>query len=225
MVGLYIRSPTVSGKEQLLWDRRKSPIFSPRVAQSLLRTAMMDLSYVALPHRKLIEVGGEDPRTFLQGLVSADVLKATANRAVYGAFLTPQGRFLHEFFLAEGPKGLLLETDAEGRDAFLQRLGRYNLRRKITIKAFDAWQPYALFGEGAASAAAVIQEGVVVTDPRLSAAGLRGVVARKRRDDTRKRRVSGCRFRRLGSLSYRIGLARRGARSGARQNHPVGGRL
>jgi folate-binding protein YgfZ len=160
------------GKKQLLQIGAK-PTFLGWPSMKKRRTPMTALSYAALPHRKLIQVGGEDPQTFLQGLVSADVMKATGHDAVYGAFLTPQGRFLHEFFLAEGPDGLLLETDADGRDAFIQRLSRYNLRRKVTVTPVDAWTPYALMGEGAAAAAATLSGGRVVADPRLPAAGLR----------------------------------------------------
>ena len=57
----------------------------------------------ALPGRAVIEVGGEDRVAFLQGLVSNDVAEAAPGRAVWAALLTPQGKYLADFFiLADG---------------------------------------------------------------------------------------------------------------------------
>ncbi len=56
----------------------------------------------ALPARGVIEIGGEDRVTFLQGLVSNDVAAAAPGRAVWTAFLTPQGKWLADFFVLTG---------------------------------------------------------------------------------------------------------------------------
>ncbi len=141
---------------------------------------MTGLSYVQLPHRCLFLVSGADPRTFLQGLVSADLTREDC--ALWGAFLTPQGRFLHEFFLAEDAAGLVLETDRDGRDAFIQRLKRYDLRRQIDIAPIDGRTVFALFGAGAAEAVCFpeqpglvkrLGQGLAFTDPRRAEVGLR----------------------------------------------------
>ena len=52
-----------------------------------------------LPERGVIAVGGEDRVSFLQGLVSNDVADAAPGRAVWAAFLTPQGKWLADFFI------------------------------------------------------------------------------------------------------------------------------
>ena len=59
--------------------------------------------YAILEARGLVEVAGPDARPFLQGMVSADVDKLSPERALWAAFLTPQGKFLHEFFLTLAP--------------------------------------------------------------------------------------------------------------------------
>jgi hypothetical protein len=138
--------------------------------------------FIALPHRSLFSVSGEDRKTFLQGLVSADVFQTEKGRALYGAFLTPQGKFLHEFFLAEGPDQFLLETEASRRADFIKRLSLYKLRSKVTLAAADHLQAYALIGPDAAAAvglaaegaqAGVFAGGLVFIDPRLPSAGVR----------------------------------------------------
>ena len=138
--------------------------------------------YVSLPHRALIALSGEDRKAFLQGLVSNDVAKLAPDQAIYSAFLTPQGKFLHEFFLAERGDSLVLEAETARRGEFIKRLSLYKLRSKIVIDAEDGLGAFALFGENAASqlglaptAGALLPfaGGVVFVDPRLAAAGLR----------------------------------------------------
>ncbi len=143
--------------------------------------------FTALPHRALIAVTGEDRQEFLQGLVSNDVAQAGPDRAIWSAFLTPQGRFLHEFFLAErnldgkGP-AILLEAETERRADLAKRLSLYKLRSKVAVAALDGWRVFALWGDGAAQAAgtkpgagaaAALGNGLVFVDPRLPGAGLR----------------------------------------------------
>lgn len=143
---------------------------------------MTELRYVPLPGRALVQVGGVDRRAFLQGLVSNDVAKAGLDRAIWSALLTAQGRFLHEFFLAEPHDVLLIETEADRRGDLLRRLSLYKLRSKVTLAPFDEWRVFALIGAGAATAVGLSEEtgagalvagGFAFVDPRLSAAGLR----------------------------------------------------
>jgi hypothetical protein len=148
---------------------------------------MADRQYAILDHRSLILVDGPDRKAFLQGLVSADVNRAGAERAVYGAFLTPQGRFLHDFFLAERGEALLIEAEDTRRADFIKRLGMYRLRSKVAIAPFDGLAVYGLLGDSVAAALGLPDEagaagpfagGLVMVDPRLPAAGLRAWLPR-----------------------------------------------
>ena len=67
---------------------------------------------IALEDRGVLAVTGPAARSFLQGIVTNDVDKVDPARAVYAALLTPQGKFLFDFFIADdGNGGLLLDTD------------------------------------------------------------------------------------------------------------------
>jgi len=145
---------------------------------------MSTLSYAPLPYRALIAVSGEDRRAFLQGLVSNDVERAAPDRALWSAFLTPQGRFLHEFFMSEsaGKDTLILEAEAGRRADLVKRLSMYKLRSKAAVAPLDGWTIYALWGDGAAKALGLTNEpgmakpiagGLAFVDPRLAEAGLR----------------------------------------------------
>lgn len=149
----------------------------------------MSMNYVTLPSRGILAIDGPDRAAFLQGLVSNDVTFAGPSRAIYAAFLTPQGKYLHDFFIVELGGKLLIDCEA-GRLADLQRrLKMYKLRSKIALEDLSAqYSVTAAFGQGApealglpaggAGAATEFGGGVVFTDPRLPALGARAILPR-----------------------------------------------
>ena len=54
-----------------------------------------------LPNRRILKISGEESRIFLQGLVSNDMMRVSEHCAIYAALLTPQGKYLHDFFILE----------------------------------------------------------------------------------------------------------------------------
>ena len=90
-----------------------------------------------LSSRALIAVGGEDWRSFLQGLITQDVEALAVGEARFGALLTPQGRVLYDLFVVGREDGAWLDVEAAHRGAILQRLMMYRLRAKVTIVADD----------------------------------------------------------------------------------------
>lgn len=138
--------------------------------------------FTVLPHRGLIAVRGEDRISFLQGLVSNDMTRVQAGTAVWSAFLTPQGKFLHEFFVVPHHDAVLLECERERRDDLVTRLSRYKLRAKVSLAADDTLMVGVAWGDGASAALETSDEpghvkeraaGVMYTDPRLRGAGVR----------------------------------------------------
>ena len=146
---------------------------------------MSALRYAVLEARGVLALGGEDARTFLQGLVSNDVTKVNLSRAIYAALLSPQGKFLHDFFIAEHAGVLLLECEKARIADLKRRLGLYKLRANVTLDdRSETFAVAALFGEGAlsaldlqneAGAARSFASGVVFADPRLASAGARAI--------------------------------------------------
>ncbi|MEP2717951.1 folate-binding protein [Pseudophaeobacter sp.] len=86
--------------------------------------------------RKILRLSGADTRDFLQGLVTSDVTKIDQG-LVYAAMLTPQGKYIADFFLAADGDDVLLDGDAEQADALQKRLAMYRLRAKVEISATD----------------------------------------------------------------------------------------
>lgn len=139
----------------------------------------MTLRYSPLPHRGVLHIAGPDRHDFLQGLVSNDVTKATADQAVHAAFLTPQGKFLCDFFiLASDEDGLLLDVGADALPAFKKKLMMFKLRADVKITDVSAdYDVYALFGGECPIGAGLY------ADPRLAAAGYRAFVAKGQKPD------------------------------------------
>ncbi len=130
----------------------------------------MSLSYCKLPNRAVLKIEGEDRLDFLQGLISNDVNKVTATDGIYAAFLTPQGKFLCDFFIAQENDALLLDIDAEAMPAFKKKLMMYKLRANVAIADVSAqYDVFAAFGDK------TTQSGVF-RDPRLEEAGYRAIL-------------------------------------------------
>ena len=145
------------------------------------------MSHIALlPERAVLSVAGPDRVSFLQGLVSNDVAQAAPGRAVWAALLSPQGKWLADFFILTDGERLLLDCEAAGAEDLARRLNRFRLRAKVTI-AQEPLTVHAAWGGMPGLPSRVI----VAPDPRLPDAGWRVLspepVAEASRDYARHR--------------------------------------
>ncbi|MGH1466190.1 MAG: YgfZ/GcvT domain-containing protein [Cognatishimia sp.] len=83
--------------------------------------------------RNLFTISGSDAESFLQGLVTNDINKLN-DGLVYAALLTPQGKYLADFFLSRRNGSILLDVDATLADTLKMRLTMYKLRADVTIE-------------------------------------------------------------------------------------------
>ncbi len=148
---------------------------------------MENMKYVVLDNRRLLEVSGEEARGFLQGLVSNDLERVSETCAIHAALLTPQGKYLHDFFILEIKGNLYLDCEAARIDDLFKRLRMFKLRAKVELKQVEGMAVAALFGEGIENAlglesktgtATELSGGAVYIDPRLNAIGARAIIAR-----------------------------------------------
>ena len=147
-------------------------------------------SFTLLPERGILAVSGPDRRSFLQGLVSNDVEKLAAGRAVYAALLTPQGKYLHDFIMVEQGEAIWLDAEAARLADLRRRLSMYRLRAKVEIAERPELGVAAVFGDGALPALGLPDEpgavrpfgrtGSSLVDPRLAELGARVIADRLR---------------------------------------------
>lgn len=149
---------------------------------------MSETYYTLLADRAVIRVSGPDRVSFLQGLVSNNIETITANTSGYGALLTPQGKFLFDFFVHQQDEESLLIECERGEDGaraaeLFKKLRMYKLRAKAELTdVSDSYDVVAVFGSDALAslsldatpgATAQMANGIKAVDPRLAEMGAR----------------------------------------------------
>lgn len=83
--------------------------------------------------RTLLRLSGTDANDFLQRLITNDVSKAK-DGLVYAALLTPQGKFIADFFVVADGEALLIDVATSHAPTLAQRLTMYRLRADVQIE-------------------------------------------------------------------------------------------
>ena len=91
---------------------------------------------VVMSERTILRISGSDARKFLQNLVSNDVKKLD-HGMVYTALLTPQGKYLVDFFLVPDGNDILVDVATQQAGDLTKRLTMYKLRADVAIAATD----------------------------------------------------------------------------------------
>lgn len=123
--------------------------------------------------RRILRLTGTDVRDFLQGLITNDINHLETG-LVYAAILTPQGKYLADFFLVPAGDAVLLDVAASLGDALVQRLNMYKLRADVIIGEADLHLHRGLGDQPADG----------FTDPRHKELGWRAYRETPQTDDT-----------------------------------------
>ncbi len=131
--------------------------------------------------RGVIRISGDDAQTFLQGLISNDIRRADGRNGLYAALLTPQGKYLYDFFIVKSGDALLVDCYRDHVEAFIKKLTMFKLRSKVTLENLsDTYEVHVFFGDDAVETLGVAEgqrqtdDGCVLyPDPRLEQAGVR----------------------------------------------------
>jgi tRNA-modifying protein YgfZ len=126
-----------------------------------------------LADRGVVKVVGDGARDLLHGLFTADVLNLRPGQARFSALLTPQGKIIADFLLAEGPArdggGFFLDIPRALGPTLVDRLNLYRLRAKVIIEDLSEILGVLAAWEGSGTTS----KGLCYPDPRLTALGLR----------------------------------------------------
>ena len=106
--------------------RRGAPYLGPMTAR-----------IARLESRALIRVSGPDARSFLHTLLTQDVETLAPGELRFGALLSPPGRLMFDLFLWGEEDAVVLDVNADRRDALLQRLAMYKLRARVMVEPDD----------------------------------------------------------------------------------------
>ena len=92
----------------------------------------MDEIYI-LEDRGFIFVNGEDAKDFLQNIITKDINTVTDNNSSFASILTPQGKYLIEFFIIKHNDGYLLDCEKSNVEQLTKIFSNYKLRSKVNF--------------------------------------------------------------------------------------------
>ena len=94
---------------------------------------------------RFINIAGDDRQDFLQGLITKDVKVCNRNNPIYACILSPQGKFLADFFVIELDGSYLIEIHNQFFDNIFQKLQLYVLKSKVIITENNNYLSCVLF--------------------------------------------------------------------------------
>src|SRR6267143_6154944 len=120
------------------------------------RAAFLDRS-----DRARVVVSGADRASYLQGLLTNDVVALKAGEGCYTAYLTPQGRMIADLFVYELGDLMLLTMPLELKDVVLAKLDQFIFTEDVQLGDVTAtFAEISIVGPDAASVlAGVLDEG------------------------------------------------------------------
>jgi len=99
-----------------------------------LKLANMEINEISiLKDRGFIHIIGDEAKDFLQNIVTNDIEKVTNNFTVFSSILTPQGKYLYEFFILKLKNEYLLECEKESTSEIIKIFNFYKLRSKVNL--------------------------------------------------------------------------------------------
>jgi folate-binding protein YgfZ len=111
--------------------------------------------------RGRILVSGPDRASYLQGLLTNDIVALRAGTGCYAAYLTPQGRMITDLWVYELGDVVLLTMDRDVKDALLAKLDQFVFNEDVRLgDATETWSSAAVVGPEAASVISQTVSGV-----------------------------------------------------------------
>ena len=96
---------------------------------------------------QFLSIEGEDSNEFLQNLITNDINKCSEDNIIYSCLLSPQGKFLSDFFIFKKDEKYLIETHSFFYEKLLKKLNLYKLRSKVQINEVNNLHSYSVFGD------------------------------------------------------------------------------
>ena len=89
---------------------------------------------IILENRGLISITGDDAKEYLQNIITNNIDKVSITNSLFSALLSPQGKYLFEFFIIKSSNGYYLDCDNKVTEELLSNLSKYKLRSEVEIK-------------------------------------------------------------------------------------------
>jgi len=86
---------------------------------------------ITLEDRGFIQVNGPEAKEFLQNIVTNNIEKVTLESTLFSSILTPQGKYLFDFFIIKLKDNYLIECEKKSTSEIIKLLNFYKLRSKV----------------------------------------------------------------------------------------------
>ena len=94
----------------------------------------IEKSIFNIKNNTLIVIEGDDKYKFIQGIISNDIELLKKKKSIYGSILSPQGRFIHDFFITQWNNNFILECSRLDSDEILKKFELYKLKSDVKFK-------------------------------------------------------------------------------------------
>ncbi|WP_350332979.1 YgfZ/GcvT domain-containing protein [Coralliovum pocilloporae] len=131
---------------------------------------MSDRAFSVLPQRGLVRLSGDDVKALLQRLITTDMDIVERDGVGFGALLTPQGKILFDFIIAQSDADLWVDLPRAVVGDFIKRMTLYKLRADVTLTDCSDSHEVCVAPEGVAPDGDVV---ALFSDPRAEGLGLR----------------------------------------------------
>ena len=88
---------------------------------------------ITLEDRGFIQVNGPEAKEFLQNIVTNNIEKVTLESTLFSSILTPQGKYLFDFFIIKLKDNYLIECEKKSTSEIIKLLNFYKLRSKVDL--------------------------------------------------------------------------------------------
>jgi len=77
---------------------------------------------ISLEDRGFLQVNGPEAKDFLQNIVTGNIEKVTGSSTIFSSILTPQGKYLFDFFVLKLKDSYLLECEKKSATEIIKLL-------------------------------------------------------------------------------------------------------
>ncbi len=106
---------------------------------------MKDKYFFHHSNSRFFKISGKDSKVFIQNLITNDIEKCNDNSMIYTCLLTPQGKFLADFFIFNLNGSYFFEVNDKFYNNLLAKLKIYKLRSNIEIEEINEFFSYSIF--------------------------------------------------------------------------------
>jgi folate-binding protein YgfZ len=145
----------------------------PAVSAPAYDAARHRVAFIDRSDRARVVVSGADRASYLQGLLTNDIVALKAGQGCYAAYLTPQGRMITDVFVYELGDVILLTMERAVKETVLTKLDQFIFSEDVQLgDVTDTFAQIGIVGPGAAAIVAAMLSGTSADE--LAALGEHG---------------------------------------------------